>query len=829
MTSDASDHDGTDYGDYEGEDLLDPELLARTFPGYDGQLGYRTRQEPREGDHVAAGEVLPEPLAKNLSNDLYSHQAEAISRLADGENVTVATSTSSGKTWIYSLYYALLKQQNDDARALFLYPTKALAADQENEVNSLFEELGVDAVAEPYDGDTDTDRRPIIRDQRDVVISNFAAMNIYLNDDMLWADLLANCELLVIDECHTYTGIHGMHVSWVIRRLRRLLAEHGADPQIVCSTATIGNPKEHSEALVGTDFSVVDEDGSPRGAREIAFWTPPATSDDGAVAEVDDAELVPEIRRGANKEAAEVAAHLGLNGVQSLQFTRSRQETELGAQFAGRAAGDHPSGGYLNVAQYHAGLSKPKRKGTETKFKRGDVDTVISTSALELGIDIGGIDATVLAGYPGTRQSYWQRVGRAGRGGSDALSLFVPRGEAMDQYILDNPGFLLEDDVEDAVVDLSNHAVYAKHVLCAADERPLTREDADWFGPEERLERAVQMWSDAGQMEGDLDRGAQYNGPPRPQQGISMYATGDEQFRVQRVDGDIDMEPLDKERAYRDYHPGALVLYDGKKYEVVEFNEDRPTPVVKLQRANTQNYTQTQSDKTVSDVSVQRSRDLGNGYRICAGMGTVSVHYNSYTIVDPNTGEIVGMPQQTGLPPISYHTQLMWIEFPHNIIKKVAREVPAKYHLSPPEDKEEMMNDEEWLLGGGLHGGEHGMIKMAPLELRLDNDDMGGLSTLNHGEIGGPVWFIHDAVEGGVGFSHSIYDHFEAVARRTLERVDYCDCGNTTGCPACLMSSQCGNDNAPLHRYSTVSVLTGALDQLGYSHEGGGITDELRL
>ena len=792
--------------------LLDPERLRRSYPGYEDQLEDTRTQDALDGEFVEADSVLPSDIADALENNLYSHQADAIERLRDGENVTVATSTSSGKTWIYTLFFSLLKQQDPDARALFLYPTKALSTDQVKAINDLFNELGVDAMAEKYDGDTPGERRPLIRERADVVISNFAGINAYLNDHMKWRDLYRNCDLLVIDESHTYTGIHGMHVAWTIRRLRRILDYYGADPQIVCSTATIGNPAAHSEALTGSKFSVVDSDGSPRGRREIAFWQPPVKDSEDALVEMTEDEIIPAMRQGANEEAAEVTTHLGLNGIQTLAFTRSRQETELGSKQAIDAVKGHPEGGYLETSPYHAGLSKKKRRAIEHNLKSGRLDAVFSTNALELGIDIGSVDATVLSGYPGTRQSFWQQIGRAGRGTSDSLSVFIPRGDAIDQYILDHPGYLLEDNVEDAVVDLSNHAVYARHVLCAAAERPLERDDAEWLGPEDRLERAVEMWRDAGQMVGDLDRGAQYDGAPRPQSNISMYASTDEQYDVRCTNGEIDMEPLDKDRVYRDYHPGALNLYDGQQYEVTDVVEDTPRPYVEVQQVSTREYTKTLNDKQIRDLEVEEGIDLGDGYGLYKGMGTVDVHYHSFKRIDIIDGTPVGPPEPTELESITLRTQLMWVKLPIDIIDRVMAEIPEDSMLEPPE--ESVLGVQEYTMAGGLHGAEHGMIKMSPLELRLDNSDMGGLSQPRHPEVQAPVWFIHDAVEGGVGFAHSIFDHFEKVASRTQERVDDCDCGRDDGCPACLMSSQCGNENEPLHRFATVSILNSVLERI---------------
>lgn len=794
------------------ETALNAASLAETVPRYDGQLRETAVEPAREADTVPAEDVLPTELADALESELYSHQAAAIRKLREGRNVSVATSTSSGKTWVYALYYALRKLENPDARALFLYPTKALGADQEVAVNELFERLELDARAETYDGDTPADRRRAIRDGVDVPISNAAGINAYLEFHAKWRDVLANCEVLVVDEAHTYSGVHGMHVAWVLRRLRRLLDYYGADPRIVCTTATIGNPKAHAESLTGAAFDVVDDDGSPHGRREIAFWDPPARDVDGGL---EDDEIPPDARASAADEAANVLAHLTNNELQTLLFTDSRQGTEIGVKRALEAASDHPADTAVEYAPYHAGLGKEKRAATERALRTGAVDGVVTTSALELGVDIGSMDATVLAGYPGTRQSFRQRIGRAGRGTADSLSVYVPGSDAIDRYVLDNPDYLLEDDVEDAVVDLSNNAVYARHLRCAASERPLTYRDVEWFGPEERLERAVEMWRAAGQLAGDLDRGVRYDGPARPQSDISLYATTNERYDVRQVDGEIDMESLERERVYRQYHPGALVVYDGQQYEVRRVVEHAHRPFVELESVDTSHYTRAVSDKRVTDLEVERTRDLGGGYRLGAGTGTVHVNYSAYTVRDIFDGTLVEAAQPIDLPPISLRTQLMWVAFPEDVLERVLEEIPDSSTIAPDADSEFAgLGEAEYTLAGGLHGGEHGMIELSPLELRLDTDDMGGLSQLRHPDLDGPGWFIHDAVEGGVGFAHSIYENFEAVAERTRDRIADCDCGRTDGCPACLMSSQCGNRNEPLHRHAAVSLLEAALERV---------------
>jgi DEAD/DEAH box helicase domain-containing protein len=654
------------------------QALQRTFPEYDDQLKHAETVSAEDGEYVDPHEILRGDLATPFSEtigNLFTHQADALEQLTAGENVCVATSTSSGKTYVYALQVARNHLADPESTALLVYPTKALSRDQEQELNEFFGDLGLDISVRVYDGDTPQDRRKNIRETADVIITNFVGVNVYLGHHTRWNSFLSNCELLAIDESHTYTGVHGMHVAWTIRRLRRVLDHYESDPQIVCTSATIGNPAEHSERLTGKSVAVVDEDGSPRGKRDIAFWKPPVDEEQlDPDAEFEDFQ---EAQTSPVREASGVLAHLGLNDVQTLMFTRSRKNTELGAKYAGRAAGDHPSTGYLSVEPYHAGLGKETRRGTEYQFKSEQLDGVTSTNALELGIDIGSMDATILTGYPGTRQSFWQQVGRSGRGDADALSVFIARADAIDQYILDQPEYVLGDAIEDAIIGLENNPVYAQHILCAAQEHPLTEADRAWFDGD-RLDQAVEMWTDAGKLAGDLSRSVRYTGPPRPQSDISMYTSSDEQFAIRCTNGEIDMEPVDKERAYRDHHEGALFLHNGAQYEVIKFVEDVPNPYLEVQEVQTNEYSETTSEKAVRNLDAQASRDLGNGYRLAWGTGTVEIHYTHYQRKDIQTNKATTPLQPTGLPPIELHTQLMWIETPLSLQEEILAEVTGE-------------------------------------------------------------------------------------------------------------------------------------------------------
>jgi DEAD/DEAH box helicase domain-containing protein len=761
---------------------MDASELTRTFPDYTGQLANVFVQEAREARTVPAGDVLDARLADPLSHDLYSHQAEALSYLDDGEDVCVTTSTASGKTLVYALQIARAHLRDPDSTALLVCPTKALARDQERALNDRYEALGLDLSVRVYDGDTTSAAKRDVRRTADVVVTNFAGLNAYLPQHSQWARLFGDCSVLAVDEAHSYSGVHGMHVAWVLRRLRRVLDHYGADPQLVFTSATIGNPADHCRTLSDAEVRVVSEDGSPRGRREIAFWEPPESADGG--------------RRPADAEAADLLAHLGASGVQSLLFVRSRKQTELNRERA-KGAATRFNLGRLSVDSYNAGHTKRDRRSVEGRLKSGSLDGVVTTSALELGIDIGSVDATLLTGYPGTRQSFWQQLGRSGRGTDDALSVLVARNDAIDSYVFRNPAYVLGDRVEHAVVDRSNNAVYAGHLLCAADELPLTRDDARHFG-EARLERAVEMWRRAGYLTGSLETGVIYDRRTRPQAEISMYATGGTEFDLRTPEScEAAFEPVGRARAYREFHPGAVYLQKGQQFEVVDFDESGHQPHVDLEPVDVDYYTQTDHTTRIGDLDAEETVALGD-YRLNWGTGTVTVHYDTYRRKSIATGEQVGVARETGLDPLELRTQVMWLEVPQAERERLGTAYAGDAEGSP-----------DLAFQGAQHAAEHGMIKLAPLEFMLDKSNLGGLSVLDHPELGrsGCGIFVYDGVEGGLGFSRKLFEAFGTVATNTRRVVADCDCEGTEGCPGCVMDSQCGSGNTPLHTPGAVDLL----------------------
>jgi DEAD/DEAH box helicase domain-containing protein len=880
MSDHTSSTDPTDRIDVDAETIID------TFPRVSLSLDseyIETIELPAEpADTTPTTEVLRPELADPYPSDLFRHQADALTALERDDNVAVTTSTSSGKTHIYGLQIArnLLDagvlnpdgtratEQNDATTALCVYPMKALTKDQQEALNDLYDQLDVDIRVEIYDGDV-TEGRRAIREQADVILTNFAGLNVYLAHHDKWSRFYSALDLVVIDESHTYTGIEGMHVAWILRRMQRVADYWGDDPQYILTSATIGNPKDHSEELINAPVSVVDDDGSPHGPRDIILWNPPprdktqdsTPEEDSVDFGIDDeVESEPEDERGefvaervpASVEAPKVFNHLTSRDIRTLLFCESRKLTELSIQRADEHRRSTPreydQSATVGRDAYNAGLGRHTRHSREQQFKTGALTGLATTSALELGIDIGSLDATILMGYPGQRQSFWQRIGRAGREASRSLAVLVGDHRTLDQYILSNPDYLLENDVEDAVVDTANNSVFATHVLAAADEIALDDTDFATFADEDRLRAAVKMWREAGFVDGYLDAAVHYTGPSRPQTRVNLYGTTETDYRLELAEGvnreqwglsaDLDLEPIEQNRAYRDYHEGAVRLQNGQQFEVVEMNEDRPQPVIKLEPVDCEYYTRSRNSVNVLDADSEKSRDI-NGFTLHFGRGTVLVHHHSYDqhYIGNSDPKQQGIPTET--PPILMDTQLCWVEVPDDVETALSHKY-QEYGVETGVDPE---NTNIAHLGyiAGLHAAEHATIQTAPLELRVDKKDLGGLATLvmdthyahpDYDDITDSVgdsfeaathaleqrtreltghstsgWFIYDGVNGGLGFARAIYENFEALAERARDQLRDCHCGQPNGCPACTFDENCGNDNKPLLRASAIDVL----------------------
>jgi DEAD/DEAH box helicase domain-containing protein len=745
------------------------EDLVNNFPDYRSQLSHIEEISSRDSEIVEPDIHLPLEISKNFPFDgLYSHQAQSLWEIGAGNNLCITTETSSGKTLVYALAIARKKINQGSVSALLVYPTKALSRDQEKEMNKLYNQIGLDIDIGVYDGDTSRDEKKRIRRESDVVITNLQGLNHYIPHHRKWESIFNSLDFFVIDEAHTYTGISGMHSSWIIRRFLRVVnRSYNTSPQIIISSATIGNPREHSRNLTGENFVVVDEDGSPRGKQDIIFWNPPSYEDENGINR----------RRSSHRESAKVTSHLASKGYQTLCFCPSRKLTELVSKWAEEFIEENYDKD-ITIESYNAGYNKQERREIENKFKDGQIDALISTNALEVGIDIGSIDCTVLDTYPGSRTSFFQQIGRSGRGESQSLSVMVTDNSAINQFLINNPNYLFSENLDKCVVDLDNKNVMMKHVLAASNELTLDKRDINYFG--EELDEVVSVLKAKNLIQGEsLSKGYHYKGEGRPTSDISIYTTTDEKYEIRIVKNDEIKKTLpeeSKERVYRDFHPGAIHLHRGKKYKVKTLNnEDR---YVELEPTDANYTTVSNSEVEISEVKEQRKANIGQS-TVHMGTATVRESFDTYKkIYDDNSEMESGL--STGInDSYEIRTHIMWID--------------------PPEINPIM---------GGMHAAEHAIIKMSPSVLRIDSRDVGGLSVSSHPiNNGEPTIFIYDGVSGGVGFSHSIFNNIREIANRTYKRLDNCSCDSESGCPACTMSSSCGDDNEPLNKEGAIKIL----------------------
>lgn len=753
---------------------MDKEELVDGFPEYRSQVTHIEEIKERGGDLVEPSARLPMELCGDLPFDkLYSHQARALWELEAGGDVCVTTSTSSGKTLIFSLEIARKKYENGDVSALLIYPTKALSRDQKKEIDNLYNEIGMDIDIGVYDGDTSREEKRRIRNNSDIIITNLQGLNHYLPHHRKWKEFFSDMDYIVLDEAHTYTGISGMHAGWIIRRTLRILERaYETSPQLILSSATIGNPREQAKKLTGRDFVVINKDGSPRGRKDIIFWNPPSYTDNEGVYR----------RRSSHRESAKIVAHLTSKGYQTLCFCKSRKLTELICKWANEFLEENYNTD-VTLESYNAGYNKSERREIEEDFKDEEIDGLISTNALEVGINIGSIDCTVLDSFPGSRTSFFQQIGRSGRGDKNSLSVLTLSNSSIDQYINDNPNHLFSEDLEKCVIELENKNVLMNHVLAASNEIPVDKRDFKYFGNE--LKDVISILSARNLVSGQyLSKGYHYSGGGRPETNVSIYSTTDDNYDIRIIEnGEIKkkLPQEDKSRIFRDFYPGAVHLHRGKKYIVDELNKEEK--LVKLKPTNVDYTTVSNSEVSISEAKPDEVYS-GNGFKIYKGRATVEQNYDTYQkIYEDKRDEKGGF--STGINEnIKIRTHAMWIEPPST---------------SP--------------LMGSLHAAEHCMIKISPTVLKIDSDDIGGLSVSSHEATdGNPTIFIYDGVDGGVGFSHSIYNNIREIMKRATSRMRLCDCESKKGCPACTMSSSCGDDNEPLDRKGAIKLLNNIKD-----------------
>lgn len=751
------------------------DFLTNDYPDYQGQLTEYLSLDEQDARHVDAHEVLPDHIANALPHDLYLHQARGLNELNAGNDICVTTSTSSGKTLIYALHIAAQKHKNPDSTALLLYPNKALSRDQKHELDTLYTNLGLNIEVAVYDGDTPQEDKKRIKNEADVIITNYPGLNYYLPHHRGWTHAFKNLNTIVIDEAHTYTGTEGIHAAWITRRLLRILAtpHYKSNPQLILTSATIGNPYEHANTLTGREPTLINEDGSPHGTREIALWNPPTYTDTDGTTQ----------RTSPYTEASRLTAHVTTLNAQTLTFVPSRKLTEQVAKQTKKHLEETYNRTDIKIEPYHAGHTNEDRRHIEQGLKNNTIDAVITTNALEVGIDVGSVDATIHAGYPGTRMSLWQQLGRAGRRKSGSLAILIARNDAIDQYILNNPKYLLEDKMENAVTDLTNQYIAEKHLLTAANEHPLTTKDIHYLTPE--LNTLTHPLIRDNQLTGTLETGLKYTGnTDRPETKANIYGNTNKTYTLTIHDHDhtYELPEVTQQRAYRDLHPGAIYTHKGNTYRVTDFNDNGHTGTIELTPTNANYTTQTSKNTEITNITSHEHTELLPGLTLHKGTGTINDHYPTYTKQYGNNDHETGFTTSLSKP-ITITTDLIWLELTK----------PLQKTLEGPH--------------GTLHTIEHSLTKLAPTELTVEQNDINGTTTPRHPHTNTYTTFIYDTTNGGLGFSHQLYTEITQLAHATQTLIKNCPCDTPHGCPACIMDTNCPDNNQPLNKNETLTLL----------------------
>jgi len=703
----------------------------------------------------------------------WEHQLQAAELAHGGSSVVVSTGTASGKSLAYLLPGLTALLADDRAGVLYLSPTKALAADQLRAVRA----LNLVAVrAATYDGDTPREERDWVRRHGRFVLTN---------PDMLhrgilprhgdWASFLRHLRYVVVDECHSYRGVFGSHVALVLRRLRRICARYGASPVFVLASATVSSPETSAARLTGLPVVPVTDDASPRGATEFALWEPPLLPDHGRSG---GGEHGAPVRRSATAETADLLADLVVEGARTIAFVRSRRGAESVSLGARRALAEAAPELVERVAAYRAGFLPEERRALEARLQSGDLAGVAATNALELGLDVSGLDAVVLTGWPGTVASVWQQAGRAGRAGQGALAVFVARDDPLDTYLVHHPQALFGRPVETTVLDPANPYVLGPHLGCAAAELPLTQQDLELFG----TPREVRLVLDDLVRRGVLrsrPRGWFWTSRERPE--VDIRGTGGPPVRLVETGTGRLLGTVDASSAHSQAHTGAVYLHQGESWLVDALDLEESVALV---HAEEPDYSTSARD--VTDIAIVQELRAASYDGVELRFGTVDVTHQvvSYLKKRIGSGEVLGE-EPLDLPPRQLRTRAVWYTVEPGLLDGAG--------LSSAD------------VPGAAHAAEHAAIGLLPLFATCDRWDIGGVSTALHPDTGTCTVFVYDGHPGGAGFAEQGFVRGAAWLRATREAIASCECPH--GCPSCVQSPKCGNGNEPLDKDGAVRLL----------------------
>ncbi|MCT2589917.1 DEAD/DEAH box helicase [Streptomyces sp. N2-109] len=721
-------------------------------------------------------EVIDAVRARGVDR-LWEHQARTAAQALAGTSTVVATGTASGKSLAYlvpTLSTLLDGAEAPNGRgttALYLAPTKALAADQRRAITALAAPLGTAVRPAVFDGDTPFEEREWVRLFANYVLTNPDMLHLsLLPGHARWSSFLRALRYVVIDECHTYRGVFGSHVAQVLRRLRRLCARYGSDPVFLLASATSADPGETASRLTGVPVSAVTEDASPRGELVFALWEPPLTELTG--------ERGAPIRRTATAETAELLTDLTVQGVRTVAFVRSRRGSELISLIAQERLGHIDRDLPARVAAYRGGYLPEERRSLERALHSGQLLGLAATTALELGIDVSGLDAVLITGYPGTRASLWQQAGRAGRMGQGALAILIARDDPLDTYLVHHPDSVFRHPVESTVLDPDNPYVLAPHLCAAAAEIPLTEADSALFGSE--TPGLVQQLEERGLLR---RRGTSWYWTRRERAAglTGIRGSGGKPVQVVEAATGRLLGTVDAAAAHTGVHEGAVHLHQGRTYVVRRL--DLADSVALVEESSPPWSTMARERTSVSVIETDTVTPWGTG-SLRFGSVEVTNQVVSYLRRKLITGEILGE-SKLDLPPRTLRTRAVW--------------------WTVTEDQLDAARITPEILPGALHAAEHASIGLLPLFATCDRWDIGGVSVPLHPDTGLPTVFVYDGHPGGAGFAERAFRTAREWLTATGEAIACCECDS--GCPSCVQSPKCGNGNDPLHKAGAVRLL----------------------
>ena len=760
---------------------------------YHNQIQFQ-RSIPARRPETRSCEMAPEvtaQLADRGIDELYAHQADAIDAVRRGQNVVLATPTASGKSLTYTIP-AIERARDHDGRTLYIGPQVALINDQEATLSAFAEPFDDVSVTQYTGALSGSERQEARKGDPSIVLTTpdmlHCGLLSHAND--IWRTFFESLDFVVVDEVHEYRGVFGSHVGLVLRRLTRLCEQFDADPQFVCCSATIGNPREHAATITGqpTDsFALVDEDTSETGPTHWLFWQPPKYDEGDAPAGAGQ-------RRSHHGETMRLFVDLVQRGYQTVAFTRARQTAERYATISSDTLAERGKGNLAeSVTAYHAGLRDNRRGAIETALHNDECAGVWSTSALELGVDIGSLDAVLLDGYPGTQMSTFQQAGRAGRGTEPSLVALVASEDQLDQYVINHPSELFEGTPERAVADPSNPHLLRLHAHAGAIEQPLRTTDERYFGP--TFPDIVSALTDDGELSRrqtadglEWRRTASGRTVNPYERGLRTVTDRTVVLRVRSGQSD-ELGELPLDAALRDVHPGAIYHHQGQSYEVqsLDLNSD----VAWLVPTESDQRTRVQFEESMTIEEDITSKPLATREDVTVHFADVTrrKQVTGFQRRDHRTGEILHE-ESLDLPETTLSTRALYLTLPPGL--------------------ESLMQTMSGSFDGGLHAVQHALVATFPLVILCDRRDVGSVSTTDHLQTETSALFIYDGYQGGVGLARNGYDHIEELLQHTWGLL--ADCGCSDGCPACIQSPHCGRANEPLDKRLAVTLTMALAD-----------------